>query len=174
MSALDFDEIFERLLGHEGGFTNNRADPGNWTSGKVGIGTLKGTKFGIAANTYPDLDIKALTVEQAKAIYKRDFWDRAGCGAYDPAIGFQVFDACVNHGAGNGIRFLQRAVGVVDDGRVGSVTLRAVNSMSATDVLLRFNAERLEFYTKLSTWGTFGKGWARRIVGNLKLAAQDS
>lgn len=171
---MTFDEAFERLIGHEGKFTDNPKDKGNWTGGAVGKGVLKGTKYGIAAASYPDLDIKNLTLAQAKAIYKRDFWDRAKADQYDPAIAFQTFDAAVNHGNGNAIRFLQRAVGVADDGKVGPVTLKAVNAMTVTDVLALFNAERLEFYTKLSDWDEFGKGWARRVVGNLRYAAQDA
>src|SRR5690554_991684 len=77
-SKPDFDLAFERLIGHEGKFTDNRADRGNWTTGRVGVGELKGTKFGISAMTYPHLDIKSLTLEQAKDIYLRDFWLRAG------------------------------------------------------------------------------------------------
>ncbi|MDH1334083.1 hypothetical protein N5D77_07565 [Comamonas thiooxydans] len=70
---MDFDKAFDRLIGHEGKFTNNPKDDGNWTGGKQDRGELKGTKFGIAANTYPHLDIKSLTIEQAKAIYREDF-----------------------------------------------------------------------------------------------------
>lgn len=55
---MTFDKAFDRLIGHEAGYSNDRRDPGNWTGGIVGKGQLKGTKFGIAANTYPNLDIK--------------------------------------------------------------------------------------------------------------------
>ena len=57
---MNFEKAFERLIGHEGGYSTDRNDPGNWTGGKVGSGTFKGTKYGIAANTYPNLDIKNL------------------------------------------------------------------------------------------------------------------
>lgn len=40
-----FNTVFDRVLGHEGGFQNMKSDRGNWTSGKVGVGTLKDTKF---------------------------------------------------------------------------------------------------------------------------------
>ncbi|MAK54665.1 MAG: secretion activator protein [Pusillimonas sp.] len=173
-SAPDFDLAFDRLVGHEGKFTDNRKDRGNWTSGRVGVGELKGTKFGISAMSYPDLDIKNLTLEQAKAIYLRDYWLRAGADEYDGAIGYQVFDAAVNHGIENAVRILQRAVKVADDGDVGPLTMQAVKKMSVTDVLSRFNAQRIRFYTKLSTWSEFGKGWMNRVAGNLDYAAEDS
>lgn len=173
-TAVTFDMAFERLIGHEGKFTDDRRDKGNWTGGKVGVGELKGTKYGISAAAYPYLDIKALTLEQAKDIYLRDYWERSGAPEYDGAIGFQVFDAAVNHGIENAVRFLQRAAGVADDGDIGPVTLAAVKAMTVTDVLMRFNAARLRFYTQLSTWRDYGRGWALRIVGNLNYGADDA
>ena len=68
-----FNKVFDRVIGHEGGFQADPKDRGNWTSGVVGQGELKGTKFGLAAMTYPHLDIKNLTVDQAKAIYFEDW-----------------------------------------------------------------------------------------------------
>lgn len=89
-------------------------------------------------------------------------------------MAYQFFDAVVNHGSGNASRMLQRAVDVADDGIIGEITLKAINAMPESDVLLRFNAERLKFYTKLSTFPTFGKGWVKRVAGNLEYAAQDN
>ena len=163
---MNFDIAFERLIGHEGGYVFLPQDPGGETNWGV---TLRVAR----ENGYMG-DMRSLSREQAKSIYRTAYWARSGAESYDPAIGFQVFDTAVNHGIGNAIRFLQRAVGVADDGLVGPATLRAVAAMTVTDVLAKFNAERLEFYTKLSTWDTFGKGWARRIVGNLRYAAEDA
>ena len=163
---LNFDRAFERLIGHEGGYVNHPSDPGGET--KFGITRRTAREHGYTGSMHE------LTREEARRIYKSSYWDRAQADAYDAAISFQLFDAAVNHGVGTAIRFLQRAVNVADDGIVGPVTLNAIKSMSVTDVLARFNAERLEFYTKLSTWPTFGRGWARRIVGNLRYAAEDT
>lgn len=171
---MNFDKAFERLIGHEGKFSNDPKDPGNWTGGRPNIGKLIGTKYGIAANTYPDLDIPNLTLEQAKAIYKRDWWLKIAADEFDGAIVFQMWDFAVNAGMSTSKRALQRAVGVADDGVFGPITLKAINSMSVTDVLMRFNARRLWFYTALSTWPTYGKGWTNRVATNLDFAAEDS
>ncbi|MBF8177799.1 glycoside hydrolase family 108 protein [Herminiimonas contaminans] len=171
---MNFDEAFDRLIGHEAGFSKDPKDPGNWTGGKPGVGVLKGTKFGIAANTYPDIDIENLTLATAKAIYKRDWWLKIGADEIDGAIIFQLWDFAVNAGMGNAKRALQRAVRVADDGKIGAMTIAAVKAMSVTDVLMRFNAQRLRHYTSLSTWPTFGKGWTNRVAGNLDYAAEDS
>lgn len=156
-----FDEFFDRLIGHEGGYSNRASDPGGETN------------WGVSKRQYPSLDIKALTRDEAKAIYRRDYWNRMQAEAYDPAVAFQVFDAAVNHGIENAVRFLQRAAGVADDGIVGPVTVARVKSMDRRDLLDLFEAERLEFYTKLTTWTEFGRGWARRVATNLRFHAKD-
>lgn len=150
-----FDAAFDKLIGHEGGYVNDPKDPGGET------------KFGISKRAYPDLDIANLTMDDAKRIYLRDYWQRARCDELPPAVAFQVFDTAVNSGIGQSIRFLQRAVGVADDGQVGPFTLNAVRRLDPEVVVARFNGQRLDFMTKLSTWDVFGKGWARRVAKNL-------
>ena len=171
---IGFDDVFARLVGHEGGYSDDPKDPGNWTGARPGAGKLLGTKYGIAANTYPDLDIKALTLEQAKVIYRRDWWDKIHADQLPGAVAFQLWDFAVNAGISRAVISLQRAVGVADDGKLGPRTVAAVNAMPAADVIARFNADRLDFYASLSTWPTYGKGWARRVAGNLRYAAADA
>lgn len=169
-----FNKSFDRVIGHEGRFQKIEGDRGNWTGGAVRKGILKGTKFGISAMTYPDLDIINLTVDDAKAIYYRDWWLELGMDKWKPALAYQMFDAAINHGMYNASRMLQRGVGVTDDGKVGPNTRGAVNAMDLSDVLMCFLSERLEFMTYVGTWDDFSKGWARRIALNLKLAAEDT
>lgn len=170
---MNFEKAFARLIGHEGGYSNDRNDPGNWTGGKVGKGVLKGTKYGIAANTYPNLDIKNLTLEQAKAIYKKDWWDKLGAEQLHPAIVYQLWDFAVNAGKSRAVKELQQVAGVIDDGILGAKTIAAVKALPVTDVLILLTAERLRFYTSLTTWGTYGKGWTNRVADNLKYAVPD-
>ena len=157
---MDFDTAFNRLISSEGGYANNPADPGGET------------KFGISKRAYPDVDIANLTLDGAKAIYLRDFWNPLGDA--HPAIKFQCFDFAVNSGIGTAIRKLQLAVGAADDGHWGPKSAAALASMDLNDVLMRFAAQRLLFMTSLSTWGEFGKGWARRIAKDLLYAAEDN
>ena len=118
--------------------------------------------------------MRAMTREQAYKIYYSAFWLRYQCDKMPEAVAYQFFDAAVNHGLGNASRMLQRAVGVVDDGVIGNMTIAAIKKMAISDVIMRLNAERLEFYCKLSTFTTFGKGWVRRVAGNLKYGAIDN
>ncbi len=157
-----FDQLIERVLSHEGGYVNNPADPGGET------------QWGVAKRSYPDVNIRALTRAQAIDIYRRDFWQRCRADQLSPAIAFQLFDASVNHGIDNATRWLQRAAGVADDGHIGPISLAAIKAADQNDLLLRFNGERLYFYTFLANWPTFGKGWTRRVAGNLRYAAADN
>lgn len=163
---MNFDTAFDRLIGHEGGYASHPDDPGGETNWGITLRTAREAGYTGSMRT--------LTREQAREIHRAAYWRRAKAEQYDGAIAFQVFDAAVNHGIGQAIRFLQRAVGVADDGVVGPATLAAVRAVPVANVLARFNAERLDFYTKLSTWPAFGKGWARRVAGNLKYAAEDA
>ncbi len=159
---MNFDQAFDRLIGNEGGYCNVPGDPGGETN------------WGISKRSYPDVDIRGLTREGAKAIYLRDFWQRGQMDQYDPAIAFQVFDIAVNSGIETAVRMLQRAAGVADDGHIGAVTVAAVKSKRVTSMLMRIIAERLDFWRKLSTWPRFGDGWAGRAATDLRYAAQDS
>jgi lysozyme family protein len=152
---MSFDECFSKLIGHEGGYSNNPKDPGGET------------KFGISKRAYPAIDIASLTLDGARELYKRDYWDRAQCDRLPPALAFQVFDGAVNSGIGTSIRWLQAAAGVAPDGVVGPLTIRAVGDMEPSIIIARYNGVRLKFMASMSTFDVFGRGWARRIAANL-------
>lgn len=168
---MNFDKAFELVVGHEGGFTDNRKDAGNWTGGKVGVGTLKGTKYGIAANSYPNLDIKNINLDQAKAIYKRDYWDRIKADQLPDALRFHVFDMAVNAGVSRGVKLLQKTVGTAEDGIIGPATIGAANRIDMDYAVQVYNSNRIEFYTSLGSFSDFGRGWMNRVARNLKLGA---
>lgn len=157
---MNFDTAFDRLMGHEGGYSNDPRDPGGETN------------WGISKRSYPSVDIKALTRDGAKAIYLRDFWQPLGDAP--GAIKFQVFDFAVNSGIQTAIRKLQAAIGVADDGHWGAVSAARLASMDLNDALMRFAAQRIRFWTRLTTWETYGKGWANRAATQLEYAAEDN
>jgi lysozyme family protein len=157
-----FEKSFERLMGHEGGYTPGVGDPGGETN------------WGISKRSYPHLNIKKLTRAAAKEIYRRDFWQRARMDEFDLALAFQVFDFAVNSGIETAVRKLQAAAGVADDGHVGPITVAAIKAKSVADMVMLFAAERLDFWTSLSTWSRFGRTWARRAAQNLRFAAEDT
>lgn len=158
----DFYISIDRLLGNEGGYVNNKDDPGGET------------KWGISKRSYQYMNIAALTKEQAIAIYKRDFWDKIDGDELPKGVGFQMLDFAVNSGISTATRALQRAIGVADDGEFGPVSLTAMKNQDPSDTIMRLLAERLMFMTGLSGWAAFGKGWARRIAMNLRYGAADT
>lgn len=140
----DFEDNFERCMnfvfGWEGGLSMLSTDPGNWTGGAVGSGMLKGTNFGISAASYPSLDIKNLTRDQAKEIYKRNYWPIAS--KFEWPMSLAVFDLAVNGGVGRAQKILDKA----------------------GDNFIAYMGERMYWYTTLGTWMTFGRGWTRRCA----------
>ena len=157
-----FLEIFDRIIGVEAGYVNNPQDPGGET------------KWGISKRSYPNIDIATLTRGGAMDIYYRDFWLVIEADKMSKALAFQCMDFAVNSSIQTAIRYLQRAIGVADDGHVGPVTLSKLSATDTNDVILNFNAERLDYMTKLSNWPNAGKGWARRIAQNLRYGSQDN
>lgn len=169
-----FNTTFDRLGIAEGGFQADPRDRGNWTSGTIGVGTLKGTNCGISAMSYPYLDIVNLTTEEIKYIYWTDFWQQVHCDSMPPELTYQMFDAAVHHGIGNANRILQNAVGTKADGVIGPLTRAAVSKFDVHDLLKYFLAARLEFMVNTTGWPTFSAGWTRRIAKNLRYAAIDT
>ena len=169
-----FEKYIERLLDAEGCYTNTKYDPGNWTGGRIGKGELKGTKFGISAASYPNVDIKNLTRDEAIQIYKEDFWEECEADCLPDAVAYSALDGAVNSGPRQSIRWIQKAAGAADDGLWGPRSADAVNRSDPNDLLLRYNAYRLEFMTRLAIWPKVSVGYARRIAQNLLYGAEDN
>lgn len=150
MSA--FTTAFEIVVGHEGGFVDNKNDPGG------------ATKYGISQRSYPRVNISALTLDGARAIYEADFWVKAGCDLCDPGLGLVLFDAAVNNGVGQAVRWLQGAVGVKQDGVIGPATRAAIAKADPQKTLVELHAQRIYMMAGLSTWKHFGRGWSRRLA----------
>lgn len=156
---MTFDACFTRLLGNEGGFSDNPADPGGATNWGV-------TQAVARASGYQG-DMRDFTQEQAKAIYKKLYWDAIGIVNLPPDVQFTVFDGAVNSGPAQSAKWLQRSVNVIDDGVIGHITIHACNMLPAAVIVARYNGHRLDFFTRLKTWPVFGAGWSRRIATNL-------
>ncbi len=160
MSANNYDEALRRLLVHEGGYGNDPADPGGPTN--FGITLADYRKYinadGVAAN------VQAMTVEQAKAIYRARYWNAVHGDELPPGVDYAIFDYGVNSGVSRAIKVLQRLVGVAVDGEIGPDTLAAARARDPKVLVGAIQDERLAFLKGLSTWPTFGKGWSRRVA----------
>lgn len=164
-----FKKWFDRLMLHEGGYVNHPKDPGGETMWGV-------TKRVAVAHGYHGR-MRDLPRATAQAIAEKSYYKAVSGDLLDPLISWQLTDAAYNHGNRQAVKFLQRAIGFSGnavDGLIGPRTLAAVRNKDKNDVVLLFLAERLEFFTGLRAWVTFGKGWARRVATNLRLAAEDN
>jgi lysozyme family protein len=146
-----FPDCIAHVLAAEGGLVNDPKDPG-------GV-----TKFGISQRSYPALDIRALSLDDAKAIYQRDYWTPIQGEALPAGLDLLVLDHAVNAGPARAIRLLQHLVGVPEDGLMGPVTLAGVAIADPQDLIARYSELRLDFYRDLPTWRHFGAGWSRRV-----------
>jgi lysozyme family protein len=156
------------VVGVEGRYSKSASDRGNWTGGKIGLGELRGTKYGISAAAYPMIsDIANLTLDQAHAIYHRDYWLACHCDVLQWMLALGVFDDAVNSGAGAAARRLQRALGVVADGAIGPLTLAALpasESKAVITVFLKLMFERAAAYAADQNAATYLAGWLNRLV----------
>ena len=148
---MSFDRAFQVTVGVEGGYVNDPADPGGET------------RYGISKRAHPDIDIKALTLEQAQAIYKRDYWQAASCERMPPKIAIAVFDAAVHHGPKTAVKLLQRALRVADDGEYGRITHGTLQSRDTNETLDLLLAQRAIYLTTCPAWPTYKLGWLKRL-----------
>jgi lysozyme family protein len=168
------DMWLARIFKHEGGYTDDKNDPGNWTGGKVGAGELKGTKYGVAANTYNHLDIKNITLADARDIYIKDFLLPIRAYEHEDGVAYQLLCFAVNSGPRRALMSLQKAIDVKPDGVIGPVTLSKLRGFSESDLIMLVIAERIDFMRGLSNWVHHGNGWMGRIADNLRYGALDS
>ncbi len=151
-------------LAWEGGYSAERADPGNWTSGQVGHGQLKGTNFGISAASYPDVDIAKLSEADAQAIYRRDFWAPLHADQLPLPVAMALFDTAVNAGLHRAVLLLQQALGIPADGDLGPKTLAMAANRNASELARELLVRRIDYSSRLAAWPLFGLGWSRRII----------
>ncbi|MBV5297859.1 MAG: glycoside hydrolase family 108 protein [Rhodoferax sp.] len=156
---MNFDQAFEKLLGREGGYSNHRADKGGQTNWGI-------TEAVARAQCYYG-SMQDLTQFQAKAIYRQCYWTPLLADQLPAEVRFDVFDGAVNSGVTQSTKWLQRALGVDDDGIIGPRTLAAAALVPGGVLKAQYNGHRLAFMASLPNWVDFGKGWARRIAKNL-------
>ena len=152
---MNFDEAFHELLGHEGGYSDHSDDPGGKTMWGV-------TERVARANGYTG-DMRNLPVEVAKRIYKKDYWDAVQADILPEDIRYAVFDAAVNSGPPQAIKWLQACLNVEQVGVLGPKT-KAALSVNTKPLKAKYLGVRLMFMTDLKNWKSFNRGWAKRIA----------
>lgn len=130
-----FTRCFELVIGSEGGYVNDPRDPGGET------------KFGISKRAYPDIAIADLTIDAAKVIYLRDYFNKCGAAGKEFYVAYVLFDTAVLHGVGTAIHF-------------NSLTTQK-NSPNWQE---EFLTERAMNERSLRNWSIEGRGWTSRLL----------
>lgn len=158
-----FAAALEHVLKYEGGYVDHPSDPG----GATNMGITRATLARFRGKPVSKDDVKALTMEEAGRIYRKNYWQACRCGDMPPALAFLTFDTAVNQGPSRAVRFLQEAVGSVPDGIVGPNTLAATWAHNNAQAVQEYAALRMQHYGSLRTFSTFGLGWSRRLMATL-------
>jgi lysozyme family protein len=159
--VANFEDAIAFVLPHEGGYVFDTRDPGGES------------KFGISKRSYPKVDIANLTVEEAKAIYRRDYWKPVYEQINSQAIANKVLDFSVNMGSHQAHKLLQQACNECGeltsvDGTFGNLTLHAINSADPDLLLVELKRQAVGFYQHLvavnPVKSCFLVGWCKRAT----------
>ncbi len=153
-----FDKAIEKVLVNEGGYVNDPSDRGGETN------------YGISKRSYPNVDIKNLTVVGAKEIYKRDYWDRLRADEINSQqVAFELFDTAVNMGVRTSSKLAQMVAGSYPDGVIGNKTLEKINTINVELFVSKFKLAKIARYVYLAKKRPANRkflfGWVNRALG---------
>lgn len=157
-----WDIVFGLVVNIEAGYSVDPRDPGNFTP----AGVLKGTKYGISAHAFPDVDVKNLTVDGAKALAKPRYWDVIRGDQLHPWLALLMFDSSYNEGPEESIKHLQVSLGLATNGRFDGQTLMAtelkIAKTNITALMVEYTTQRNLSYTRDKGFSEFGHSWLSR------------
>jgi len=156
----NWDKCFDLVIVNEGGFVDNKLDPGgatNWGCTQAVWEQYIGHKVTVD-------DMKALTKEEVKPLYKKRYWDAVYGDALPSGLDYCIFDCAINSGVGRAAKFIQELVGVPADGAIGNNTISAITQIKPVTLINEFCDKRQGFLESLKTFPTFGKGWTKRVL----------
>lgn len=167
----NYDQIIQWVLEHEGLFTDEVTDPGGPTKFGITIWDIA-IRDGVPASklkrgnaTWNQLRevVRNLTLQEAKLIYKTKYWDACRGDELPKGVDYSTVDFGINSGVSRSIKYLQRVVGVTDDGKLGPVTMQAILKADPKYVVNSLNDRRQAFLEGLGTFWKYGRGWTRRV-----------
>ena len=155
----NFEKCLALVLKSERRYVNNPHDPGGMTN----LGVTKVTYERWLNEPVTEEQMRALTPDDVEPLYREWYWDGVRGDDLPAGVDYFVFDFAVNSGIGTAIRMLQDASNTVPDGKLGPVSMVAIQEMDARAIVSELQASRLAYLKKISTWPVFGKGWAKRV-----------
>lgn len=160
----NWERACDRVIESEGGYklTNIPGDRGGQTY--AGIARIPNPHWAgwhyIDRNDTPPKEL-------VREFYKANYWDKVHGDQLPAGLDYAVYDFAVNAGVGRAAKYLQRAVGVADDGVIGPGTMAAVAKADPRHALQQFSAAKESFYKGLvdrdPSQAKFIKGWLARV-----------
>ena len=155
----NFEACLAEVLKHEGLWSDHPADPGGATM--MGI-TLRTYSAWLGREATKD-ELRNIPMEHVRQIYKSLYWDKVKGDELPRGVDLCLFDYAVNSGPRRAVVAVQDTLRVTPDGALGPKTLWALQKADAATLLGEVCQRRLAFLQSLPIWGTFGKGWERRV-----------
>lgn len=166
----NFDASLSHVLESEGGYSNDPVDHG----GETNFGVTKVSWAEYLGRTVQPGEMRKLSKAVITPYYRTQYWDKCRCDELPAGLDYAVFDFAVNAGPGRAAKFLQRAVGAVDDGVLGPATMAAVAKTDPKAALDHFSLAKWNFYKGLverdPTQKRFINGWLNRVGSVEKIA----
>lgn len=158
-----FKRCLELVLQSEGGFTSDPRDNGNAGGKSTNLGVTQAVWEEWLGHPVSIADMKALTPAKIAPMYETKYWKAASCEKLPQGLNLLVFSMAINSGVGRAIKLLQRSLGCVEDGVIGSVTLGKIKEYSLLELIEKYSECRADFYKTLKSFPVFGKGWLNRV-----------
>jgi len=150
--VANFSIALDKTLSWEGGYTTDSGGE---------------TNYGISKRSYPSLDIKNITKEQAAQIYRRDFWNPLLLdGIKSQSVANMIFDFAVNAGKAQALKTLRAALGANRSGPMSNIDINEINHLDQDKFLWNYGSKRLGFYQNLAAskpnLAKYLNGWSNR------------
>jgi lysozyme family protein len=166
MTRSSFPSAVSLVLAQEGGYVDDPRDPGGATNRGITLRTLERAR----GQAVRKADVRALSEDEARAIYRRFYWDAVRGDDLPAGLDLATFDIAVHSGPSRAGKLLQGALGVSADGAIGPVTLAAAATAPPERTIRAVMGARLAMLKALPTWPAFGRGWRRRVAAVEKAA----
>lgn len=155
----NFEKSLALTLKYEGGFVDNRFDPG----GATNMGITQATLSNYRGYTATKLDVKRLTQTEASAIYLKQYWEPLLAQQLPAGVDMFMFDYAVNSGPARAVKALQSSLGLPPDGNLKVSTLQAALRQDQATLIRALASKRLGFLQQLRSFQQFGRGWKTRV-----------
>ena len=155
----NWNKSFDLVIVNEGGYVDNKLDPG----GATNWGCTQAVWEGYIGHKVSVDDMKALTKEDVKPLYKKRYWDAIHGDAIPSGLDYCLFDCAINSGVNRSAKIIQEIVGVFADGAIGNNTVSAITQLNPITAINEFCDKRQAFLESLKTFPVFGKGWSKRV-----------